>query len=154
MAIPFPASREIAQNSARGDLEGKDVGFMRGSFDSRVDLWIQFLQDPNSVWSESKTATKGGGYVCCGSGMQVGSLLNVFEVGVRALGVRFGEVRWRWVGFVNVDVEIGDVGGEVLFKEEVGGAATNSGADYCYGLHGAVLSSHRLWIWGELRTKL
>ena len=76
--------------------------------------------------------------------------MNVFEVGVRALGVRFGEVRWRWVGFVNVDVEIGDVGGEVLFKEEVGGAATNSGADYCYRLHGAVLSGLRLWTWGEL----
>jgi hypothetical protein len=33
------------------------------------------------------------------------------------------------------------LGGEVLFKEEIGGAATNSGADDCYGLHGPVLSS-------------
>lgn len=54
--------------------------------------------------------------------------------------MRFGEVRWWRIRFVNVDVEIGDVRGEVLFKEEVGGAATNSSAYDCYGLHGAVLS--------------
>jgi hypothetical protein len=72
--------------------------------------------------------------------MEVGRLFSSFEVGVRAFGVRFGEVRWWGIGFVNVDVEIGDVGGEVLFKEEVGGAATNAGANDCYGLHDAVLS--------------
>lgn len=71
--------------------------------------------------------------------MEVGRLFDVFEVGVRAFGVRFGEVRWWGVGFVNMDVEIGDVGGEVFFKEEVGGAATNSSAYNCYRLHGAVL---------------
>ena len=72
--------------------------------------------------------------------MEVWRLFDVFEVGVGAFGVRFGEVRWRGIGFVNVDVEIGDLGGEVLFKEEIGGAATNPGADDCYGLHVPVLS--------------
>lgn len=43
----------------------------------------------------------------------------------------FREVGWWGVGFVDVDFEVGDVGREVFFEEEVGGAAAHAGADNC-----------------------
>jgi hypothetical protein len=38
-----------------------------------------------------------------------------------------------------MDLEVGDVGREVFFKEEVGCAATHAGSDDCDRLHYATL---------------